>query len=215
MSIVKKVRLDRRRLWMRHHATTFAVGTGGGAISLAGLWLGAEMWCLGTGSVTLLGLAFTHVMMGNWRKREEEWMVTDDGLEQVLTRFKREREREGEEKEERSRRATPCAGLSRSRPSLTPVLLSLSLSLSLSPSLYSRQIFRRTQDSVATSDDSVMLWERVRPRLRRALEALSPSIPAVSSSELAAIEYVIEEEVPRLRRQSAPTKAAGAALSQG
>ena len=95
------------------------------------------------------------------------------------------------------------------------MLLSLSLSLSLSPSLYSRQIFRRTQDSVATSDDSVMLWERVRPRLRRALEALSPSIPAVSSSELAAIEYVIEEEVPRLRRQSAPTKAAGAALSQG
>ena len=152
--------------------------------------------------------------------RKSGWLLTTVSSRclRVLRERERRRGERGEEKEERSRRATPCAGLSRSRPSLTPVLLSLSLSLSLSPSLslsISRQIFRRTQDSVATSDDSVMLWERVRPRLRRALEALSPSIPAVSSSELAAIEYVIEEEVPRLRRQSAPTKAAGAALSQG
>ena len=82
-SMTEKVRLERRSVWLRHHATTFAVGAGGGAISLAGLWLGQEMWCLGTGSVTLLGLAATHVLMGNWRKREEEWMVSEDGLERV------------------------------------------------------------------------------------------------------------------------------------
>jgi hypothetical protein len=51
------------------------------------------------------------------------------------------------------------------------------------------------------------LWARVKPRLRRALKALTPSIPAVSSSELAAIEHVIRVEVPRLRRQSAPATA--------
>ena len=142
MSIVKKVRLDRRRLWMRHHATTFAVGTGGGAISLAGLWLGAEMWCLGTGSVTLLGLAFTHVMMGNWRKREEEWMVTDDGLEQVLTRFKREREKERRKRRgERGEKQT-CHSLRRSlsQPSFShtcaPLSLPLPLPLSLPLPLY-------------------------------------------------------------------------------
>ena len=82
-SMTEKVRVERRNVWLRHHATTLAVGAGGGAISLAGLWLGQEMWCLGTGSVTLLGLAATHVLMGNWRKREEEWMVSDDGLERV------------------------------------------------------------------------------------------------------------------------------------
>ena len=143
MSIVKKVRLDRRRLWMRHHATTFAVGTGGGAISLAGLWLGAEMWCLGTGSVTLLGLAFTHVMMGNWRKREEEWMVTDDGLEQVLKRFKREREREKEERRKR-READTCHSLRRSLSQLsfshTCAPLSLPLPLPLSLPLFSADL---------------------------------------------------------------------------
>ncbi|RLN37899.1 hypothetical protein BBJ28_00005235 [Nothophytophthora sp. Chile5] len=70
------------------------------------------------------------------------------------------------------------------------------------------ELFRRRYGrQLAEGDEYVMsLWKRVLPALQVAVHTLGFSkLPKLKSSEVAALENIVSNEVPQLRRQCAPT----------